>query len=145
MITQQILLTILCISAFCLGLRTITEDGMIFGFIRSPFNYITKALQKLAADIYNHEKLLESCEKEQRMEIEWTYDCLREEQMFFKILLYVMKPIIGCCACFASVWGLFVFYSLNGISLELWKEIIICCISASFINYFCWTYLEKKL
>jgi hypothetical protein len=145
MSADQILLTIITISAFCLGLRTITDDGMILWFARKPYDYTTKILQTIAVDIYNNKKLRESCGKEKQIEIQWTLDCLRTEKIFFKVLLYLMKPIIGCCACFASVWGLFVFYSLNGLSTDLWKEIIICCISASFINYFCWTYLEKKL
>jgi hypothetical protein len=154
---DQILLTIITISAFCLGFRTITDDGMIFGFIRSPFLYVRETLKDLKEKIEKEKNILKLWESvgtveekcfdrtKNKKEIEWTIECLKDEKVLFQTLAYIMKPIIGCCACFASVWGLFVFYTLNGLSIDLWKEIIICCTSASFLNYFCWAYLEKRL
>lgn len=42
---------------------------------------------------------------------------------------WMLKPFILCVVCFASVWGGGVFVSLHGLH---W-EIIICCVSATFI------------
>jgi hypothetical protein len=147
---EQLLLTIISISAFCLGFRTITDDGMILHFLRKPFLYFQNQLKEINESLEKESNILKAFKSGganvmKVEEIKWTIDCLKYEYFFCNACVYALKPIIGCCACFASVWGLFVFYSLNGLSTHLWKEIIICCTSASFINYFCWTYLEKKL
>lgn len=44
---------------------------------------------------------------------------------------YLLKPVILCVVCFASVWGASVFITLNG--WDKMPELIICCISSTFI------------
>jgi len=45
----------------------------------------------------------------------------------------ILKPLILCVVCFSSVWGGAVFVALHGLHLTTVPELIICCVSSTFI------------
>ena len=98
----DIFLNIALISIFCLGWRTITDEGKILYFLRKPFENLKGWKQE------------------------------------------VMKPVILCCACMASVWGTVIYWIFNYgefavIGIVSW---IVCVVAASFVNSFGWSLLE---
>lgn len=108
------LLTILIISAFCVGWFHLTRQGAILGFFETFFLYLHDQLEK-SKNIFQTNGLPMSL----------------IEIGVFKFLLWSTKPIIGCCKCFASFWGVIVCYALNGYDL---KMMIVCCIASVFVN-----------
>ena len=44
---------------------------------------------------------------------------------------YILKPVVLCVVCFASVWGGTVFILLHGFLPVI--ELIICCVSSAFL------------
>ena len=109
--------TIILQSLFCLGFRTLMCDGMIFHFLRKPFEYD------------NGYKIINILRKN----CCYTQDDKAKRIFFSKIIVNLLKPFILCVVCFSSVWGSIVFISLNGF---MFKELIICCISTAFILKF---------
>lgn len=109
---QDYILTILIQSLFCLGLRTVMSDGMIFHFIRHPF-------ERNSADVMN---FMESNIKTHNQRI--LYRRMSDRLSFF------LKPVLLCVICFSSFWGSIVFIVLNGLIIV---PLIICCISTAFI------------
>ena len=93
---MDILIHSLVISGWCLGFRTITDDGMVLYPIR------------------------EYAEKQER----------------FKFLL---KPLILCVTCTASIHGLIIHSLMWGFSFEM----IITIIFSAYLNSLGWLTLEK--
>lgn len=121
--------TISAIALFCLGWRTITDEGMILYFLRKPFENLTEEIEN-KQNIYNSMKGLLSKNDESEA----------NSYIFkLKLLLFVLKPLILCITCMASIWGIPIYIYLNGISVE----IIPCIISASFVQTFIWRLYEK--
>lgn len=79
------------ISLAIVGLRVVSSKGMILYFLRMPYEYCISAL-----DFYDA-----------------IYDCnhkARIKKIQFKTLIYILKPIIGCCTCMASVYTITIDY-----------------------------------
>ena len=77
---EAILIKSLTVSLFCVGLRIVSSEGMILHFLRKPYEY------------------LENLKNE---------DDISELGNFY---MYLMKPIIGCTTCMASVWSVVIDY-----------------------------------
>ncbi len=96
--------TIILISAFCIGLRTISAKGFILYFLRIPYERSTGFLKQL------------------------------------------LKPVIGCCTCMASIHGTWIFIFMNYGQIELsatwFVFLVLCCISAAGLNHFIYTLIE---
>lgn len=65
-----------------------------------------------------------------------------------KLPEFISKPLIVCCACMASFWGIiingFIFISYNGFVFPRWPQVLVMvftCIVASFVNDFMWNLL----
>ena len=99
---MDILLKALIISLFCVGLRIISSPGMIFYFLRQPY--------------------------------EWS-------QRHSQLLKYILKPVIGCGTCMASVWtiAIEIGYYNNTFSVQ---SVIIAFIVAA-LNSLIYAYYEK--
>lgn len=117
----EILLTIILISSFCLGLRTIMSEGQLIHFIREPFeyerdskmmNFLRRKLQRISLNQYENLNQIRKryCKKSQ-------------------MLGYILKPFLLCVVCFPSFWGSILFLFLHGIKWE-W---VICIISSTFL------------
>ena len=127
---NTLLLTSLLISLFCVGLRIISSKGMILRFLRKPYellgnNRSTKVaiLKQLLSekveskkkfdeyakgDLVNVKELVSYKDLAQgKFEAYENYRKNNKNYIFWSgITLYIMKPIIGCCTCMASVWTL---------------------------------------
>jgi hypothetical protein len=119
----DIILTTIIISLFCLGLRTVFSDGMIFHFLREPFEYDT------------HSKVMNVFRRKlQRIALSGTDDLTKQRKRYLRLsekLNIYLKPFLLCVICFSSVWGGSVFIALHG--LHFIPELIISCISSAFI------------
>lgn len=118
MTLTDILFTIIIQVLFCLGLRQLLSEGMILHFIRKPFQYDK---HKTVMNLYIPHTS-EFCIFDD--------DSVRILTKRSKILGYILKPIILCVVCFASVWGGSLFIALHGF---LPIPLIICCVSSTFI------------
>jgi len=49
---------------------------------------------------------------------------------------YWFKPIILCCTCMASFWGIGIFIALHGLHVNLIPQMVICCFASCFLNAF---------
>lgn len=120
----DIILSIVLISLFCLGLRTLFSDGMIFHFLREPFEYDgeSKVMNFLRRKL-------------QRRALKGENGIQQVRRDYVKVsdrINYILKPFLICVICFSSFWGGLVFIYLFGMR---W-EIILCCVSSAFIIKF---------
>jgi hypothetical protein len=65
-----------------------------------------------------------------------------------KLPEFIGKPLIVCCACMASFWGVVINFALfvhfNGLVIPSWPQVLVMlftCIVASFVNDFMWNLL----
>jgi len=127
---NEILLISLVVSLFCVGLRFISSKGMILYFLRQPYEKLenrlkhkksTKAILHSNFNTFKNEldRLLNLPLEEQDqkrivttqhavIESKSSYDeYLRKTNwiiLVMNVTLYILKPIIGCGTCMASVW-----------------------------------------
>jgi len=99
---MDILLKALLISLFCVGLRIISSPGMIFYFLRMPY--------------------------------EWS-------QRHSQLLKYILKPVIGCGTCMASVWTIVI--ELGYYNNTFNAELIIIAFMVAALNSLIYAYFEK--
>lgn len=125
--------TLFCIVSLSLGWRMITDEGQILYFLRKPFEDIHDRIETLTVLARNAE-IMESFDL-------WSEK--KAELARLKLKLYFLKPTILCITCFASVWGLVVFASLNGLSVALLPYLAILSISAAFIQTFIWNLYDR--
>jgi hypothetical protein len=127
----------LFISLFCVGLRIISSPGLILYFLRKPYDNLNTELKRIVAnvtnidkDIANHEEAKEkikltaaiknqelSADQKGRIIIiqkhiddQWVERgkmVMKQKPVINKI--NILKPIIGCGTCMASVWTLIWF------------------------------------
>jgi len=120
----EILLTILIISLFCCGLSVVSGEGMVGYFLRKPFDKLRdfrdKKITFLKLDFHHNDDR----------------EYFKEQIKASNIILYISKPIILCCTCMASFWGIVIFAALHGFHVHLIKYMVICCICSCFINAF---------
>lgn len=119
---------------FCLGWRIITSEDMLFYWVRKPFEVIFDRIQfyqdKLKLSQFNNDN---------------SGARLPEIIFWCKAAVYLAKPFVLCITCMASIWGVAVFYVLNGISIEQLPRLIINCVAASFIQTFIWGIYVKHI
>ena len=121
----DIILNIILISVFCLGIRTLLSDGMILHFLREPFEYDgeSKVMNFLKRKIQRR-----ALRGENGLQV-----VRRDYTKISNKISFLLKPILLCVICFSSFWGSTVFVVVNGFQI---KELIICCIGATFIIKF---------
>ena len=129
----EYLYSILVIVLFCLGWNTITQQGMIFYFLRRPF-------EGLFDEITNKEAILKSVQGKRILEGN-EFKLAKSYLRNLKVSYYIVKPIVLCITCMASVWGIPIYLYLNGFNAMLFPAII----SASFIQTFIWNLYDKYL
>lgn len=147
---NTILLTSLYISLFCAGLRIISSKNMILYFLRWPYDRARGRVSVREAVIGTRERIVKEKENEierikheegevtlEVYEINSTIDSiniqLEKDKSFvvkMKILIYLMKPIIGCGACMASLYTLLYFWNFDLVMDD--KMILVMFISAAF-------------
>jgi hypothetical protein len=98
---MEVLIKALIISGFCIGLRIISSPGMIFYFLRMPYEWAEKNSNPLKQ---------------------------------------VLKPVIGCGTCMASVWTLAI--ELGHYHTFTTESVIIAFVVAA-LNSIFYAYYEK--
>lgn len=84
---MEILIKSLIISLFCVGLRIISSPGMLLYFLRMPFDY------------YKNYGVWAK-----HFEINEDFELPNKIKNRYNLATYLLKPIIGCGTCMASVW-----------------------------------------
>lgn len=140
------LFSLLFISFFCLGWRTITDTGKILYFIRAAFE--TRAIGTETIQ-YNQWNTLSAEEKKTYVPNKTTGDTSRIEYtrpIYYQAPVWA-HPLVLCVACMASFWGtimywnlfLFVHYNLHLLDFDgvlfFFIPVIISC---SFVNSLLW-------
>jgi hypothetical protein len=123
---NELLLTALTASLWCLGLWSITQPGKLLSFLRQPFmDYIDKRetgyrkqkenliveyqqLQAVANDDIQRNIYREQLKK--RLEI------INAEAKHFKLSMKLLNPVILCPVCMGSIHGLLTFSMFYPIS-----------------------------
>lgn len=118
----DIILSIIIITLFCLGFRTIISLGQILHFIREPFEYDGKS------EVMNF--LKRRLQKKALKGVEGLQQIRRDYVKLSNRINWILKPFVICVICFSSAWGATIFLTLNGF---YWRELIICCICSAFI------------
>ena len=101
-----ILLTVLVTN----GIYTVTGEGFFFSFIGEWFDVLYDKLDE--------SRLLKEIDP-------YPY-------YYYKFLIFVFKPIIGCIVCMPSFWSLILWVIFFEFSLI---PILLSALSASYINY----------
>lgn len=139
--TIQILFTLFCTIVFCLGWRMVTDEDQLLYFLRKPF-------ENLSVEIDNQRFIytdMINAPSPNHQEIQKQYYKI----VLLQIKLLIVKPLILCITCMASVWGAIVFYFCsifhfnNIISFHLLPYLTFNCIAASFIQTFIWKLYAK--
>lgn len=111
------------ISLACLGVRAVTDKGMIFYFLRCPFERLEEKRDEI------DETILEKIGDLQYLTYTYRLDSFKT--LFYTSILYLMKPILTCSTCMASVHTLIWFPVLTG-ELFTYKLILVMLIVAFF-------------
>ena len=119
--------TILLITFASLGFRAITDKGMILYFIRSPFDRLSD--RKKEIDI----RILKIAEESSEDSVEFK-DVFKSFSI--KFVLYMMKPVMLCSTCMASLHTLLWYYLLN---LQFNMLTIVVMLSVAFLNTLLWS------
>lgn len=131
---MNILYIALIISLACLGVRAVTDKGMIFYFLRKPFDRVQE----------RNDQLSEEVEELRKADIGYgTSSLFRYDH--FKLLiqwsvLYLMKPVFMCSTCMASLHTLIWFPILTG-ELFTYKLILVMLI-VSIFNTIGWLFVN---
>jgi len=135
---NNLLLITFAISLFCVGLRIISSNSkMIFYFLRKPYdkadekrvgfkeslNKIELAIASNMDKILKYEKSkMASAANSKEIALKNNrklMDSLENGRKYSRrnmILFMVLKPVIGCCTCMASVWTLVLFVPFAAIA-----------------------------
>lgn len=120
---------------FCLGLRVVTDEGKLLYFLREPFDYSYKQYE------YKTELLKLAAIRQDKSSV----DELKSSLLRHKLIVYIGKPLITCITCMASIWGISVFVTLNGLNENLIAPLIFNSFAASFIQTFIWSFYAKHI
>lgn len=159
---MEILIKALVISLFCVGLCIISSPGMIFYFLRMPYDWLKArnssidVLIKVSTDTMKLINIYyEKNEKKSDDDItkdgikrgfndvikKHNHDLTRlRAKKRYNWLIYVLKPIIGCCTCMASVWTIAI--ELGYYNTFTLQSIIIAFVVAA-LNSIIHAYYEK--
>ena len=138
--TNLILITIV-ISLFCVGLRIISSKDMILYFLRKPYEKLDTFIKRESGGLENDKEHRESLRDKYDEMWENEEDFLREEKcesimvdiqkmdeiivgtieklIFATLGHFILKPIIGCVTCMASVWTVVWYYFTNGFDIYI--------------------------
>lgn len=131
---SQFFFTLFSIVFLCLGLRIVSNEGMLLYYLRMPFDSLPEEIEESERTITN---MIHVGVEEKR--IFKAQDLL----LWMKIKQYIGKPFIMCITCMASLWGVITWISFNGFYVEHLDYMLICILSASFIQTFLWTLYAK--
>ena len=133
--TIQLLLTTLITVLFCLGWNIVTSENNLLYFIRKPFE---KAVDNI--EVYTDRlNMLSRFSNDTLHAVSW----LKKTILKNKIIYYIGKPFVLCITCYASIWGLVIYITLNGLSMNAIPFIIINSVSASFLQTFIYKLYAK--
>jgi hypothetical protein len=128
MITQM-LFTLFCTVAFCLGLYITSRDGYLLDFLQHPF---------IKAEYYRDVYTVRATTETTSSKFKYT---------FLAVICGLVEdlgpPFVMCITCMGSFWGATWFIILNGFSFHLLPYLIINCFAAAFIQTFIWKLYDK--
>lgn len=151
---MHIFTTITIITFASLGFRAITGKGMIFYFLRQPFDKLSesssawnKANNQLIecqkdideADEVNLSTLDRSLLQFKISTLKVNMKILGKEKKHAKVILYIMKPFILCSTCMASVHTVLWYYLFD---LPIDEKMIAVMLSVAFLNTLLWALVE---
>jgi len=99
-------------------------------FFRKPFEEIDRKLTEIESHLDTNGDF-------------HTRDLWEYEQRKLKRLKLLSKPLITCCTCMASIWGVVIYVVLHGITLYYTPQLILCCIISAFLNTLFINLIEK--
>lgn len=147
---KSILLISLIISLASLGFRAITSKGMVFYFLRKPFDKLSDRKKNLIdhkrKTRHNLVTLQDVSAKDRSPDVNDEILKLGNElqnigdPLKYDWLLYIMKPFILCSTCMASVHTLVWYPIITG--GYKWPVILVMLIVAT-LNTLIWAYIEK--
>lgn len=120
--------TALLISLASLGFRAITGKGMIFYFLRKPFDDISARNKNLQSFIDNESNSKEDLPKSKKL--------LKRN----KSILYIAKPFILCSTCMASIHTLIWFYIIE--NHFILKDVVLVMLIVALLNTLIWATVE---
>ena len=129
------------ISLASLGFRAITGKGMILYFLRQPLDRLNrwKNKYKTADDIDKKHTVLcvDMTDKRfMRLEAGWG----SKPDLYANVVLYIMKPVILCSTCMASVHTLIWFPIITG---EFYTtNLILVMLIVATLNTLIWSLVE---
>jgi hypothetical protein len=131
MTSAEFFLIALKISFASLGFRAVTSKGMIFYFMRRPFDRLS--VKKEAID----KMMIRTAESE-------GYDAIKFSEVLktylISFVIYLMKPVLLCAPCMASVHSLIWFPFWTG---KIDVMIIPMMLTVAFLNAFLWLFVEN--
>lgn len=152
---MSILTLSLIISLASLGVRAITDKGMIFYFLRKPFDKLQERKKRLNREGDEILSKIEDIENELRetpkgvyaknrtLEMENLYDehhkIVDKDPYKYNWLLHIMKPFLLCSTCMASVHTLIWYPILTG---EFTYKLILVMLIVAILNTVGWLLVE---
>jgi hypothetical protein len=121
--------TLFLMVTFALGWRLITSKGYLFYSIRKPFELIDEEIEA----------------KESIQKLMPYNKYVNNYITLLKFKRFIATPLVLCITCFASIWGASVYIALNGIGITQLPELIILCVSTSFIQTAIWYTYERYI
>lgn len=121
--------TLFFMVAFALGWRLITGKGYFFYFLRKPFELIDEEIEA----------------KESIYKLMPQNKYVKRYIQLLKVKRFFATPFVICITCYASIWGASVYIALNGIGISTLPDLIILCVSASFIQTAIWYTYERYI
>ena len=129
---EALLIKSLIISLVCVGLRMVSSKGMIFYFLRWPYDRLQKHLKKEKKFL----KFLKKATTVPKIPVTTTEKII----LFYKTLIYILKPFIGCVTCMASVYSLAIDWHYYG-HCDRYKVLLIFMVAC--LNTLFYTLFEK--
>ena len=127
---MNIFTTIIIISFASLGFRAITGKGMILYFLRSPFDKLSKKNADLKEEVNKRVEALGEDHVKMKSIIKIS---------MISATLYLMKPVLLCSTCMASVHTLVWFAILDK---QFDSQMILVMLSVAFVNTLLWSCVE---
>ena len=136
---MEILIRSLEISLAICGLRIVSSKGMILYFLRMPYEWLQNEL-KVSKNYLKEVRGINTEDFKNKEPMTYTLDQIKYQKKCIKILnvkTYLLKPIIGCTTCMASVWTIVIEYSY--FDLTKWSILtifMVACLNSIFYALF---------
>lgn len=128
---ELILLKSIVISLACVGLRIASSKGMLLYFLRMPYEWLTDKTKK--------EKFSYNMQATNARGLEVRILIMSRIKKL-SIPIYILKPIIGCVTCMASVYTLLIEHFYFG-NIDKWTILIIFIVAC--LNSIIYAFYEK--